>query len=125
MNRLGSRKKLKKDAPMYAVTKMGQVIFVGDSYEVSMWLAVDQARVPLAVRENAPVFGQVRVRFATEAELKFGGFAKTYEMHEMKNTKKVKNIELYNQIMTTRDYNKYTGMPSRYKDASCVRFTPL
>lgn len=125
MNRLGSRRKLKKDAPVYAVTKMGQIIYVGDSYEVSMWLAVDQPRVALATRDKKPVFGQVRIRIATEEDLKLKGFCQSYAMYQAAHNKSIKNKELYRKIIATRDYNKYAGMPSRYKDASCVRFTPL
>lgn len=93
---------------IFTVREQGVPIFDGNIEQVSNMLKVSKGEIYDAKNGDVLIKGKYTVVLKTEEEL----------------TKEAIHDHLYNPDGSRRyDYKK--GFPNRYKDASCVRFTPL
>ena len=93
---------------IFTVREQGVPIFDGNIEQVSNMLKVSKGEIYDAKNGDVLIKGKYTVVLKTEEEL----------------TKEAIREHLYNPD-GSRKYQYKKGFPNRYKDASCVRFTPL
>lgn len=93
---------------IFTVKEHGLQIFEGNIEQVSNMLKVSKGEIYDAKNGDVLIRGKYTVWLKTEEEL----------------TKEAIHDHLYNPDGSRR-YEYKKGFPNRYKDASCVRFTPL